>query len=135
MQTTHTISERLRREPAESAPHDRLRSSTPPTGGTVPGPVAAALLAAGVGSTTLGIAVVAVEANPAVEEWATMGTAAGSLTGKALLTMTAFLLAWAGPRTTLGAVSARVIGWTTSVLVAVGVLLTFPPVYGLFHGG
>jgi hypothetical protein len=133
MQTTQSISERL--QPAESAAHDGARPSTSPTGGTVPGPVAAALLAAGVGSTTLGLAVVAVEASPAVEEWAAMGTAAGSLTGKALLTATAFLLAWAALRTTLDAVSARVTVWTTSVLVAVGVLLTFPPVYGLFHGG
>jgi hypothetical protein len=81
---------------------------------------------------------VALEASPVIEEWAAMGTAAGSLTGKALLTAATSLLAWAVLRTALGAdgaVSTRVTVWTTSVLVTIGVLLTFPPVYGLFHGG
>jgi hypothetical protein len=116
---------------------DGSRSSRP-TRPTVPGPVAAALLAAGVGSTVLGLAIVAVEASPAVEDWAAMGTAAGPLTGKALVAAAAFLIAWAVLRTVLGtarAVSTRATVWSTSALVAIGVLFTFPPVYGLFHGG
>jgi len=121
-------------EPAES---EAARVSVRSTEDSLPGPVAAALIAAGVGSTVLGLAIVAVEVSATVKEWAAMGTAAGPLTGKALLAAAAFLLVWAVLRVVLHdrAVPARATSWTTSVLVGIGVLLTFPPIYGLFHGG
>jgi hypothetical protein len=136
MGTTHSL-QRLDRP--KSAEHEAAdgRPSTPSTAGPLPGTVGAALIAAGVGSTVLGIAIVAVEASAAIKEWAAMGTAAGPLTGKALVAAASFFLVWAVLRTVLRdrAVSARATAWTTTVLVAIGVLLTFPPIYGLFHGG
>ena len=125
---------------APPGPEHRAESLQPyrPGAGTVPAPVAAALVAAGIGSATLGIAIAAVEASTTVKTWAAMGTAAGPLTGKALGATFAFFLAWAILRVALGAerrVSARACLRVTSALVALGVLLTFPPVYGLFHTG
>jgi hypothetical protein len=120
--------------------HDNLRKLRPsrPGAGSIPAPVAAALVAAGIGSATLGVAIAMVEASTTVKTWAAMGTAAGPLTGKALGATFAFFLAWVILRVALGAdrtVSARACLRVTSALVALGVLLTFPPVYGLFHAG
>lgn len=125
---------------APPGPEHRVESLRPyrPGAGTVPAPVAAALVAAGIGSATLGLAIAAVEASTTIEKWAAMGTAAGSLTGKALGATFAFFLAWSILRVALGAdrrVSARVCLGVTCALVALGVLLTFPPIYGLFHTG
>ena len=125
---------------APPGPESRTGSLRPyrPGAGTVPAPVAAALVAAGIGSATLGHAIAAVGASTTVEKWAAMGTAAGSLTGKALGATLVFFLAWSILRVALGAdrrVSARACLGVTWALVALGVLLTFPPVYGLFHAG
>lgn len=118
---------------ALTAPEHRTEAVPRPA--AVPASAAAALLAAGVGATALGVAILVVEASTAMEEWAALGTAAGALTGKALIGAVAFGVAWLVLRLVLGGrpVPARATVWATSVLVGLGVLLTFPPVYTLAH--
>lgn len=107
----------------------------PRTPDTIPGSVAAVLLAAGIGAVVLGLTVVVDEASAAARSMLGLGTAAGPLTGEALAGSVAFLASWAGLRAALGrrSVAARPAVRVTVLLVALALLLTFPPVYGLFH--
>jgi hypothetical protein len=100
------------------------------------GSTAATLLASGVGGAAFGIAVVAAESLEPVKQLFTLSTAVGPLSGKAVVAVAIYLLAWAAlflacrKRTMDFAVVLRV----TAVLVGIGVLGTFPPFYGLVAG-
>jgi hypothetical protein len=100
------------------------------------GTTAATLLASGIGCAAFGIAVVAAESLEPVKQLLTLSTAVGPLSGKAVVAVVIYLLAWAAlflacrKRTMDFAVVLRV----TAVLVGLGLLGTFPPFYGLVAG-
>jgi hypothetical protein len=99
------------------------------------GPVAAALLAGGIGAAVLGILTTAVEASPAFGKALAWSSAVGPLTGKSILAVIAFFGSWAllhfvwfrGRNVNFARVA--VIAF---ILLAIGLLFTFPPIFDLF---
>jgi hypothetical protein len=100
------------------------------------GPVAAALLAGGIGSAVLGVLTFINQVDPtsAFSQWLVWYTPVGSLAGKSSLAIIAFLLAWA----VLGVLWSRrelrfgPIAGISFLLLAVGLIGTFPPFWLLF---
>jgi hypothetical protein len=108
--------------------HTRTRDRPPA------GPIAAALLAAGVGAFFMGLIVVLAEASTAVSSRLSFYPPTGSLSGKAILTVLVWLLAWAVLH---GLWSNRDVDLPKILrlavfLVALGLLGTFPPFFYLF---
>jgi hypothetical protein len=98
------------------------------------GPVAAVFLAAGVGALVLGILTTLAEANESFKSWLEWSTSVGSLSGKTIIAVIAFVVAWVvfgiglrgkNPKPT------SIFMWT-AVLVAVGLVLTFPTFFQAF---
>lgn len=98
------------------------------------GPVAAVFVAAGIGAVVLGIATTLAEASEDIKSALEWSKSVGPLMGKTIVSVIAFAVSWVilhtiwrdrnlDPR--------RVFAWT-AVLVAVGVLLTFPTFFQLF---
>lgn len=113
--------------------HQHSERPEPPTGGPT-GPAAAALLAAGVGCAAFGVIVTVDEASVPVDTVLTLSTSVGSLSGKTLLGVAVYLLAWAVLH---GAWRARSVDLArvargSCLLLIVGLLGTFPPFYALF---
>ena len=115
--------------------------SNQPVSDTKPnGPVAAVFVAAGIGCFALGLLVVLNEAQiltNAMLDFAKnygIGSGVGQLSGKVILATLAFLVSWGG----LGlAWRGREVNFGRAitvalVLVALGFLLTFPPVFEIF---
>lgn len=98
------------------------------------GPVAAALIAGGIGAAALGFFTVLGEASAAAKGWLEWSSAVGSLSGKTFMTVLVWLVAWAGLHLGLRkrSVDLRSAFIVTLVLVAVGVLGTFPTVFQAF---
>ncbi len=99
------------------------------------GPPAAALIA-GVGCLAMGAFTTAAEASSSFATTLTYSTAVGSLSGKTILTVIVWLIAWAVLHFAL---RARNVGITRAlvlslILTAGGVLLTFPTFFQLFEG-
>ncbi len=100
------------------------------------GPVAAALLAGGIGCAVLGVLTFANLVNPtnAFSTWLNWYKPVGALAGKTSLATIAFLLAWA----ILGLLWRRKemhfgrIAVISFILLAVGLIGTFPPFWVLF---
>ena len=100
------------------------------------GPVAAALLAGGIGCAVLGVVTFAnmVDPTSAFSQWLVWYQPVGSLAGKSGLAIIAFLLAWA----VLGLLWRRremrfgKIAAISFILLAVGLIGTFPPFWQLF---
>ncbi len=100
------------------------------------GPVAAALLAGGIGCAVLGVATFANQVAPtsAFSQWLVWDKPVGALAGKSGLAIIAFLLAWA----VLGLLWRRKelrfgrIAVISFLLLAVGLVGTFPPFWLLF---
>lgn len=98
------------------------------------GPISASILAAGVGAFTLGLLTTLAEASKSVADGLRWSTAVGPLSGKTLLTVGVWLVAWAllhlalrrKPFETTRAMTIAVI------LIALGVLGTFPTFFQLF---
>lgn len=102
---------------------------------TVDGGAASALVSAGVGSAALGIVTVLAAASKAFASSLAWVVPAGPLSGKTTVAVLVWLLSWAWlnrrwneRRLDFG----RVIVWT-AVLIALGFLGTFPPVFELFE--
>jgi hypothetical protein len=98
------------------------------------GPVAAAFLAAGVGSLVLGILTTLAEASEGVKSWLEWSTSVGSLSGKTIIAVIAFVVAWVVLGMGLRGRNLKpstVFTWT-AVLVAVGLVLTFPTFFQAF---
>lgn len=115
-------------------------STIQPTDTKPNGPVAAAFIAAGVGCLTLGLIIVLNEAQiitSATLDFAKnygIGSGVGPLSGKVILSTIAFLVSWGvlgflwrGKEVNFGRAITVAI-----VLVAIGFVLTFPPVFELF---
>jgi hypothetical protein len=98
------------------------------------GPVAAVFLAAGVGSLVLGILTTLAEANESIKSWLEWSTSVGPLSGKTILAVIAFVVAWVVLGIALRGRDPKpstVFTWT-AVLVAVGLVLTFPTFFTAF---
>jgi hypothetical protein len=100
------------------------------------GPGAAAILSAGLGCATLGILALAGDAFPAVSNLLNFYKPSGALSGVSTLAVVVWLVAWfflsrAWATKTVAMVRVNLASF---VLLAVGVLLTFPPVMDLIQG-
>ena len=108
---------------AESA---RPRLSVTPNGGAM-----AAVLGAGIGAFAMGLFVIASEAGLFTAP--SLYGPAGGLSGRSTLAVLTWLIAWGVLHTRWRereVVAGRVVTWTT-VLVALAVVMTFPPVWGV----
>jgi hypothetical protein len=118
-----------------------IPTDTPPvadereTGHTlIDGPPAASLIAAGIGAVTLGLFVTLAEASTGVKDWLQWNDRVGPLSGKTILAVIAYFasflllgLLWRGKTFPL-----RTILTVAGVLVLLGLLFTFPPIFQAF---
>jgi len=98
------------------------------------GPVAVVFLAAGIGALVLGILTTLAEANEGFKSWLEWSTSVGSLSGKTIIAVIAFVVAWVVLGIGLRGRNPKpstVFTWT-AVLVAVGLVLTFPTFFQAF---
>jgi hypothetical protein len=100
----------------------------------VEGPISAAIIAAGIGATALGLLTTLAEASMGVKDALEWSASVGPLSGKTSLAVVVWLLAWAVLHTVLRnkpyeTVRALVI---SLVLIALGILGTFPEFFQLF---
>ncbi|MBW4437799.1 MAG: hypothetical protein KME04_11730 [Pleurocapsa minor GSE-CHR-MK-17-07R] len=96
----------------------------------------AAMIASGIGSLVLGLAIILSEVSAGIKTFLTWNSGVGSLSGKTGVSIIAFVVGWAVLHFVF---KSRPISLMTSfiitvVLVALGLLLTFPPVFLMFGG-
>jgi hypothetical protein len=98
------------------------------------GPVAAVLLATGIGSLVLAILVVWASASESFADSLAYDLEVGSLSGKTLWATAAFLVSWAVLGTVLRRreVDLRKVALVSAVLVGLGLIGTFSPFFELF---
>ena len=98
------------------------------------GPVAAVLLATGIGSLVLAILVVWAEASESFADSLAYSDRVGPLSGKTIWAVVAFLVSWAGLHAVLRRrdVTLHTVWLITLVLLALGLLGTFSPFFELF---
>jgi membrane associated rhomboid family serine protease len=98
------------------------------------GPGAAAVLAAGIGSFALGLLDVIADKIPSIKTWMNFYNPTGALSGVTTCAIFAWLAAWAifEMRWRRRQVRFAPIGAAALVLLALGMLLTFPPLADLF---
>jgi hypothetical protein len=99
------------------------------------GPAAAAMLGAGLGSATLGLMIVLVEASPHwFKNWLNFYNPVGPLSGKTIIAVAVYAISWLVMGMALRGKNVRLGRWVTAtfVLIALGILFTFPPIYQLF---
>ena len=101
------------------------------------GPSAAAILAAGIGLAVTGIVSALAEAIAAWSAVLVWSKPVGALSGKTILGIAAWLASWLifGLLWKDREVSLRPVLILSVVLLAAGLLLTFPPVFELIAGG
>jgi hypothetical protein len=101
------------------------------------GPAAAAFLAAGFGTLVLGVLTTWAEVSADFGKAITYSKEVGPLSGKVILTSVIYVAALA----VLGGVfwrrnpSPTIVYWAAGILVAFGLILTFPPTWKLFGAG
>jgi len=98
------------------------------------GPAAAALLAGGIGAAVLGIVTTLAAASEAVADLLRWSQAVGPLSGKVGVTIIVYLVSWAilyfawrGKN-----VNFNTVATVSFILLAIGLLGTFPPFFDLF---
>jgi hypothetical protein len=98
------------------------------------GPVAVALIAGGIGAAAIGLLTTLAEASPAVKAALNWYNPAGPLTGKSLLGVAIYLVAWVvlhylyrGQNVNFARATALAFA-----LLSVGLITTFPPFFELF---
>ena len=98
------------------------------------GAAAAALLAAGIGSTLFGLFVILSEASAAFHEAMDLDSSVGPLSGKSTYAMLAWLAIWGVLHMALRKrqVNFKGVAIVAAALIALGILSTFPPFYMLF---
>lgn len=103
----------------------------------IDGPPAASLIAAGVGSVVLGLFITLAEASTGIKDFLQWNDRVGPLSGKTIFATIAYFaaflilgLAWRGKTFPL-----RSIVIASAVLVALGLLFTFPPIFQIFTSG
>jgi hypothetical protein len=113
-------------------------TETPPEAEAGPtqidGPPAASLIAAGIGAVTLGLFVTLAEASTGIHDWLEWDDGVGPLSGKTILAAVAYIASflilgfwWRGRTFAL-----RTILIVAGVLVLLGLLFTFPPIFQTF---
>ena len=100
------------------------------------GPGAAAILAAGIGCAAMGILALAGDASEAIGKWLNFYNPTGTLSGVSTLAIIIWLVSWlalnrAWATKTIPMVKVNVAAF---ILLAVGLLLTFPPFMDLIQG-
>jgi hypothetical protein len=97
------------------------------------GGVAAAIIAAGIGCAALGLLVVAAAASPQVSQLLTFYSPTGPLSGKAIVSTVIYLVVWPNLHYRLRdkQVDLYKAFMVTILLVAFGIIGTFPPFYQL----
>jgi hypothetical protein len=101
------------------------------------GPAAAAFLSAGIGTFVLGVLTTWAEVSANFGKALTYSTAVGPLSGKVIWASVVYIAALV----VLGGVLWRrnprptIVYWTSGILVALGLILTFPPTWKLFGAG
>ncbi len=98
------------------------------------GPAVAAMLAAGIGPLVLGILTTLAEASEGFADFLNWSDRVGPLSGNTSLAVIAFLVSWAGIHM---AIRDRQVDWrpvitATVVMLAIALVLTFPPFFQLF---
>ena len=98
------------------------------------GPVAAVMLGGGIGAAVLGIVTTLAAASASFSTSLNWYNPVGPLTGKSLLGVGAFLASWAGLHFMYRAknVNFSCVALIAFVLLAIGLLGTFPPFFDLF---
>jgi hypothetical protein len=98
------------------------------------GPIAAAVLAGGIGAAALGVVTTLAEASEGIREWLQWSDAVGPLSGKVLVAVGVWLVAWAILHLALRSrpFETRRALVVSLVLIAVGVVGTFPTFFQLF---
>lgn len=98
------------------------------------GPVAAVFLSAGVGAVVLGILTTLSEASEGIKSALEWSKSVGSLSGKTIISSTVFFVMWGILHSTMKDKDLdpkKVFTWT-AILVAIGIVLTFPTFFQLF---
>jgi hypothetical protein len=98
------------------------------------GPIAAAILAGGVGALTLGVVTTLVEASASIKKALTLSTEVGPLSGKVAITVGVWLVVWVALHLvyrTRPYETRRALAFAL-VLVGLGVLGTFPTFFQAF---
>lgn len=129
---TTPIAVRTSAEPAPAATPAAEEAVSP----RVPGGAAAALLAAGVGCAAFGVAVVLSESVEAIKAAFTLWTSVGPLSGKAVVAVLIYVLVWPALHVAWRRkeVELRNVSRYCIALLVIGLLGTFPPIYGLIAG-
>jgi hypothetical protein len=98
------------------------------------GPIAAAVLAGGIGAAALGGVTTLAEVSEGLREWLQWSDAVGPLSGKVLVAVGVWLVAWAILHLVLRSrpYETRRALVVSLVLIAVGVVGTFPTFFQLF---
>lgn len=98
------------------------------------GPVAAALLAGGIGSAVLGLMTILVEVSAGIKTALTWSTPVGPLSGKTGMAVIAFFVSWAIAYVLFRGKNVNFTRITTIalILLAFALLATFPPFFLLF---
>jgi hypothetical protein len=98
------------------------------------GPIAAAVLAGGVGAAALGVVTTLAEVSEGLRSWLQWSDAVGPLSGKVLVAVGVWLVAWAVLHVVLRRrpYETRRALVVSLVLIAVGVVGTFPTFFQLF---
>jgi hypothetical protein len=96
----------------------------------------ASMIASGIGALVLGIAIVLSEVNASIKTFLTWNSGVGPLSGKTGVSVLAFVVSWiilhyAFQRKAISLTASFVV---TVVLLVLGLLLTFPPVFLSFGG-
>lgn len=116
---------------SEATKGGQARAGQGPSG-TSNGPAMAAILAAGIGALALGLFVILHEAG--VFSAPALYAPAGGLSGRSTFAVAVWLVSWAilHLRWKDREVSAPMVFGVTLVFAALGVILTFPPVWSVF---
>jgi hypothetical protein len=98
------------------------------------GPIAAAVIAGGIGAAALGVVTTLAEASEGFREWLQWSDGVGPLSGKVLVAVAVWLVAWAVLHVALRRrpYETRRALVISLVLIAVGVVGTFPIFFQLF---
>jgi hypothetical protein len=98
------------------------------------GPIAAAIIAGGVGAAALGVVTTLAEASARVSDWLAWSDRVGPLSGKTILAVVVWLVAWAVLHAVLRRrpYETRRALVVSLVLIGLGVLGTFPTFFQLF---
>ena len=98
------------------------------------GPIAAAIIAGGIGAAALGLVTTLAEASESIADWLRWTEAVGPLSGKVIVAVLVWLAAWAILHVVLRSrpYETRRALVVSLVLIALGVLGTFPTFFQLF---